>query len=521
MYLLKNAIKSITRNKGRNILIIVIVAVIAGACAVTLSIRNSATNIVKAYEEKYDLEASISMDRNSLMEIIRGEDGKNDQEAMIEAYKKIDKLTVDKIKEYGNSVYVDSFYYEYNINMDGKNLTKATDRIMKETTETKTQTETKKYGNFGGTPPEGRPGMPNRGNSNSGTQVTKKTTTKVTTQIIGSTGGDFTVKGYSSYESMKDFIDGKYKMSSGIIFEDFESENCVISKELADLNKVAVGDKITLVNPSNTKKTYEVTVTGIFEENSDSSNDMSNMFSDSANTIITNAAMVEKILKDDTSLGTTITPTFILNSKEGVEGFTNEVKEKGLSDYYTITTNLEEITSGTKSITNVKTFATTFLTITLAIGGVVLLVLNSLTIRERKYEIGVLRTIGMKKTSVITQFVLELLIVSTIGLCIGAVGGSFTSVPVANSLLQTEINNSKTEIEDIDRNFGGDFRRPDRNRMGNIAKIEEVDSIEAVMDLKVLAQLLGIGLLLTVISSLSACISIARFQPLTILKERS
>ena len=452
------------------------------------------------------------------MEIIRGKDGKNDQKAMIEAYKKIDKLTVDKIKHYGDSVYVDSFYYEYNINMDGKNLTKATDTIMKETTETKTQTETKKYGDFGA-PPEGRQGMPNR--ENSVTQVTKKTTTKVTTQIIGSTGGDFTVKGYSSYESMKDFIDGKYKMSSGIIFEDFESDNCVISKELAALNKISVGDKITLVNPTNTKKTYEVTVTGIFEENTDSSNDMANMFSNSANIIITNVNMVEKILKDDSSLGTTITPTFILNSKEGVEGFTNEVKEKGLSEYYTITTNLDEITSGTKSITNVKTFATSFLTITLVIGGVVLLVLNSLTISKRKYEIGVLRTIGMKKTSVITQFVLELLLVSSIGLCIGGVIGSFTSVPVANSLLQTEINNSKAEIEDIDKNFGGDFRRSDKNKMGNIATIEEVDSIEAVMDLKVLAQLLGIGLLLTVISSLSACISIARFQPLTILKEHS
>ena len=50
---------------------------------------------------------------------------------------------------------------------------------------------------------------------------------------------------------------------------------------------------------------------------------------------------------------------------------------------------------------------------------------------------------------------------------------------------------------------------------------KQVDNINAVVDFKVLTELLGIGLLLTIISSLSACIAIARFSPLTILKERS
>ena len=51
MYILKNAITSITRSKGRNILIAIIIIVISAACAITLSIRNSADKIVKSYEE--------------------------------------------------------------------------------------------------------------------------------------------------------------------------------------------------------------------------------------------------------------------------------------------------------------------------------------------------------------------------------------------------------------------------------------------------------------------------------------
>ena len=40
MYILKNAIVSIARNKGRNILITIIVFVIAAATTIALAIRN-------------------------------------------------------------------------------------------------------------------------------------------------------------------------------------------------------------------------------------------------------------------------------------------------------------------------------------------------------------------------------------------------------------------------------------------------------------------------------------------------
>jgi putative ABC transport system permease protein len=65
---------------------------------------------------------------------------------------------------------------------------------------------------------------------------------------------------------------------------------------------------------------------------------------------------------------------------------------------------------------------------------------------------------------------------------------------------------------------------PDRNQMQNINGLKTVqayDSINAVVDYKVLLELMGIGLLLTLFSSVASMISINRFTPLTILKERS
>ncbi len=520
MYILKNAFVSITRNKGRNILIAIIIIVIAASCAVTLAIRESAESIVTAYENKNPVEATIGMDRNSLMNSLK--DGDKSQEEMINAFNEIKGLSEEEIISYGTSDYIKEYYYTYSLGVNAKDIEEATDSLVKEKTEVKTETNTSTWENKG---PGGRP------DGGGGMTSSKKTTTTTTEKIFNekAQNGAFTLVGYNSYEDMKDFVNGEYTIIDGEVSEDFNSSNCVISEELASLNDLSVGDKITVVDTKNEDNTYELTITGIYKENTESSDNMSKMFSNSANEIITNVNFIKTILSANEDLSATITPTFILNNKEDIDAFTNEVKEKGLSEYYKLEDNIEKIESATTSIENVKTFATTFLIITLIIGGIVLIVINMINIRERKYEIGVLRTIGMKKTKLSLQFMLELLIVCILSLSIGAGVGSFASVPVANNLLESEIKNSESEYSDINKNFGcpddigGNKESDKENGRPNfgVANINQVDTINAVVDFKILAELLGIGILLTMLGSLASMISISRFSPLTILKERS
>ena len=153
-----------------------------------------------------------------------------------------------------------------------------------------------------------------------------------------------------------------------------------------------------------------------------------------------------------------------------------------------------------------------------------------INIRERKYEIGVFRTIGMSKFKLTIQFVLELLIVAAIALIIGAVIGGFLARPVGNMLLENEIETTQNQQQQISANFGkggmpGGENMPEipgmQMQFNNRKQVETIDSIEAVVDFTVVMQLLGIGILLTLISSLASMISIQRFSPLTILKERS
>lgn len=493
MYLLKNALVSISRNRGRNILIGIIILVIASSSSISLSIRESASKLVTSYIDKYNIEATISMNRQNLMGSF--EPGNNNFENNIQKFNEIESITEEQIIDYGTSDYVKDYYYTYNLSMNSSTLEKATEEI-----ESNSDFSFDKGGRFGG----------------------------IKNERMGQ--GDFTILGYSSYQSMSDFISGKYTITQGEVSDDFTSDSCILNEELATLNNISVGDEVTLVDPNHEESTYTVTVTGIFSEKDSSDNEPMSMFSNSVNTIITNTYVISEIILESEDIRTNLNPTFILTGQDVIDSFTEEVKEKGLDDFYQITTNLETIELGTKSIQNVSSFATTFLILTLIIGGIVLFILNLINVRERKYEIGVLRTIGMKKQYVMIQFVFELFIVSFVALLLGAGIGSVSSLPVSNQLLKSEINSSHLEQENIEQNFKGDnFSKNDGpgrrenpfSNMNGVMKLEEITSINAIVDFEILMKLLGIGILLTLVSSISATIAISRFSPITILKERS
>ena len=177
----------------------------------------------------------------------------------------------------------------------------------------------------------------------------------------------------------------------------------------------------------------------------------------------------------------------------------------------------------------------------LIIGGVILVVLNIFNVRERKYEVGVLTAMGMKKWKVAAQFMCEILVVNMIAVIIGASIGALSSVPVTNALLEGQVtsqSNQQTQIEQSfgrPGNIGGDFpgknmsempsnipniggNNPIGNMFGDAAGyITEVDS---AMNLTVVFQMIGVGLLLTLIASAASVLFIMRYDPLKILANR-
>lgn len=125
MYILKNAITSITRNKGRNILIGLVILVIACATSITLAINNTSTNLINTYKSKYQTEATIGINRENMMKDFNPENKEEAKENMQEKFSSISSISVDNIKKYADSDYVKSYYYTMKVGVNANDLEKA------------------------------------------------------------------------------------------------------------------------------------------------------------------------------------------------------------------------------------------------------------------------------------------------------------------------------------------------------------------------------------------------------------
>jgi putative ABC transport system permease protein len=505
MFIVKNAFKSIFRSKGRNVLIGIIVMVIAVSSCVALAIRNSANELVKQQKADYTITATLGINRSAIM---KQSSGTTDMKTIMAS---VPTLTLATLTNYANSAYVKSLSYQMTTSMDSSNITAVSNSTQ--TSSTSSTTSSAKSNNTGGQQfPSGNYG--------------------------GQSQGDFSLIGYSSTSAMTNFVTGTYKITSGTIFSDSDTANdCVISDQLAKADSLKVGSIITFTNPNIKTQTSNFTVVGIYTDTTSSDGSQMNLFSNSANQIITSYTALNKVVTasaadSTTKLNSQLTSSFTLKSADSVAAFTAQLTAKGLNKYYSVTSNVASFTQSVAPLTNLSNYATIFLMLVLIIGGIILVVLNMFNIRERKYEVGVLRAIGMKKVKVALQFITELFVVTFIALAIGSAVGASASVPVANYMLKSEISTLQSQQTQVQQNFGRQGTQGGQSAsygqsggiggfFGTSKNVSYVNQINAVISPSVLLQIAGIGILLTLLSSLISMIFISRYEPLKILSNRT
>lgn len=84
-----------------------------------------------------------------------------------------------------------------------------------------------------------------------------------------------------------------------------------------------------------------------------------------------------------------------------------------------------------------------FLIGVLMVGSAILILLSVLSIRERKYEIGVLRAMGMKKLKVVRGILYESLITIALCLVVGLCIGAVTAQPISDMISENQQANSQ------------------------------------------------------------------------------
>ena len=553
MYIFKNALRNVSKSKGRNILIGIIVFIISFAACVSLSIQAASDDAAREAMEDLKITAQISVDREAMMQ---GMDSMEDRQAALEGGQ---DLTLEELETYAEAESVADFYYTASASLNGESL----EPLDMTGTQEDSQEETEESGQNSQEDQMQMPqGMEMPGGQNG--------------QGMGGgrmgTQGDFTLTGYSSDAAMTDFLDGASAITEGKMFAEGTADNtCVINSELAAYNDLAVGDTITLANPNEESETYTLTICGIYEKESqgDSAFGMMGGFmagADSSNQIYTSYQTLEGILSQseeaavtetDSETGRTTTTalqsmlngSYAFDSVEDYENFQEEVKDMGLSENYTVSSSdLSSYEESLKPLENLSEYAGYFLLVIMIIGAAILIVLHIFAIRERKYEIGVLAAIGMKKWKIALQFLLESLCVTFLGLLIGAAAGAVSSVPVTNTLLEQQIESSSQDSwnQRFGREMGGfnPGEMPDsiggsqeegsqggqpageeeQPKGGSMPVFEEasayISSISSATDFQVILEMAGIGILLTIVSGCTALIFIMRYDPLRILSNR-
>ena len=544
MYIIKNALRCIERSKGRSILIGIIALVIAISACLGLSIRQAAESAKNSALDGMSITATIQYDRAGAIGNMGGgrpgmggggfPGGSFDPSQLGDIMGKGSSLTLEEYQKYAGAESVQDFYYTLTAYFNGsENFSAVTDE----------SDDSGSSSSGGGSFPDDFFGGMGGGKD------------------FGASG-DFSIIGYSSDSSMTAFINGNASIVEGAMFDEGTSELlCVISEELAMINLVddrylTVGDTITITNPSLESEAYTLTISGIYKssENNDFSMSMFGASQDPANRIYMSAVALQTILDaseeaaSSTKVKGTLSATYTFADSAAYYAFEEEARALGLSESYTVSSS--DITAFENSLAPLNTLSTMagwFLVVILIIGGIILVVLNIFNVRERKYEVGVLTAMGMKKWKVATQFVCEILVVTMLAVVIGAGIGAVSSVPLTNALLEGQVQSQSNQQNQMNQNFGrpgnmgGGFPGGNmgsgfpsnmptdipeisggKNPFGDMfsGAADYITEVDSAMNLTVVFQMIGVGLALTLVASAASVLFIMRYDPLKILANR-
>ena len=258
---------------------------------------------------------------------------------------------------------------------------------------------------------------------------------------------DITISGINSYAYIQAVKNETMTIKDGTYFDEATNGSAMISYEFAELNGLKVGDKVTLKNVY-TEASIEFSIVGIYDTSEERAD---------ANTIYMNTVTAAKFLSsDDYNNGNynVSNPNFYMINSDKAEEFVSKIN----SDFPKLSENKLKIAVDTSeydamsgSIESIGSFATTILIIVIIAAIIIITLIVTLNVRDRRYEMGVLLSLGAKKTNVVAQIATELLIVGTLGFALASISGTFLAKAMGNSILESQTASSAKQSE---KNFG-------------------------------------------------------------------
>ncbi len=252
--------------------------------------------------------------------------------------------------------------------------------------------------------------------------------------------GTYSLVGVSDKEAEPTLPHGPFTVDQGKGL-DYASQNAsgtqtvLISKQMAQANKLKVGDTLTIKDPRQQDQQVKLTISGTYHYRK--------AVDQAANRAIYTAYPTFAMLGLDAASkpgdpGHELLVAFVLDSPSTYQKFIKELRKDGLkaSQYDIDSPSLKDYQRRMEPVHRAADQARTTIILVCLLGGLILLGCLFLMLRNRANEIGMAITIGVHKARLGWQFALETLLLTLPGLVLGLVLGAAISRPLGRSLFR-------------------------------------------------------------------------------------
>ena len=496
MNYMKRAIQSLWAKKGRSIIMIAVFSAILIFVLAGLTIRSGADLATTNAKKSVGATVTLSTNREAMFKQSDSEDENSRPDPGSFERTPVNLSDAKKIAKLSN---VKSYSFEASTSADKSS---GIEPISSDSDDSEEESTDEQMAGFGG---GGAPG--------------------------GMSQGDFQIKGVSESSSYSEFSAGTASLVEGeaITSADEDTNNVLIEQSLAEANDLSVGEKFKIKDSDD--KDVEVTIKGIYKT-SDSGDSMSAQFNfmNPSNTIFSSYTMVNTLTGSE---GKTIdSAVYNLEDPKDMDSFVKQANKLIDTDTFSLETNDQMYQQMLQPLNNVSSFAKNIVILVAVAGVVILTLIIMLSIRERKYEIGVLLSLGESRMKVISQFFVEIFICMIFALGIAAASGNVVGNAVGNQLLSQQTTSQNVEGQEANAagNNGGPGGQGQMPGGGNggprgggqmggnpFTQTEEIQELNISVKPMEILSLAGIGLGISLFSIVLSSAGILRLNPKKIL----
>lgn len=335
--------------------------------------------------------------------------------------------------------------------------------------------------------------------------------------------GDVSLQGVAFTDAVAEFMDGTSSMveGTGITEEHIGKNVTLIEQTLAEENELGVGDKITVTNPRDETAEMELEVIGIYQTasaGSDQAMDFTALNPYNKLYVPYTAAVALKGSDYENTIDSAI---YYIEDPADMQDFIDQAKAESSIDFETFKLDADDqlYQQMVGPIENVAGFSKNIVYLVSIAGAVILGLIVMMSIRERKYEMGVLLAIGEKRWKLAGQFMAEILVVAVLSLGIATASGNVVAGQLGDQLLNQELASAEqTNAPESFRGRGMGGFGP--GMMQTQETVETVDEMNVQVTGEDLGFLALIGLLIAALSALLPSLTVLRLQPKAILSKQ-